>query len=702
MKDLEEYENAKDRIKEYQEKGLEELDLSSMEEIPKEILKLKSLKSLNLTNTKKNIPSFIGKIISLEKLTLGDSSSSLVIDPSERIILPPELGNLQNLRELTFKYSIPVIPEWVWNLEKLEILNIQNNDIETIPTGIGKLKNLRKIEINGEEISSLPHEIGKQLHLTHLSLNCPKLKILPESLSNLKSLEEFEFINCNMTAIPDIVCNWTLLKSLRIEMAFTFVGPYTSLKSIPQNIGDLKNLTTLILSRTSITKIPESLCYCPIEHLEFYGDFITLPESFGDLSGLIKLELYSSKLKNLPESFGKLKKLEYLSLRTWHDLKLPESFGKLTALREFYIRANNMKTFPKSINGLKNLKTLSLESDKLQSLPESICNLAKLEYLGLKTYNLKKLPRNFGNLAKLKHLHVFSGVLTELPKTICNLRKLKKLYIDGYNIKKIPAWLNKLPCKKNMLYIDSKNKKLSLPESTGRENLEPAFNQYINMSFSYMINLHDSYSLKKIESILCSAPKYQNAKEDEKKAFENIMFTRRRKLISKFKWTEENKKQLVKVSNDFLKAWETGYTKAKTIIETLYESEENKDAFEEKYYIEVILHPDILIKEGANVIGQERIYEVILDYLNPDFTLNMTVTYDPATKDESEYHRDPYVDRSINWNAGGFGDIELKDEYICLALNRLYAENHWAFQDIMKINYIATEIKIDYENEVIK
>lgn len=72
-----------------------------------------------------------------------------------------------------------------------------------------------------------------------------------------------------------------------------------------------------------------------------YCDFDTFPESFGNLTNLIKLDLrFCIELKKLPESFGNLTKLQWLSLAECHNLELPpDSFAQLTSLRELHVGA---------------------------------------------------------------------------------------------------------------------------------------------------------------------------------------------------------------------------------------------------------------------------------------------------------------------------------------------------------------------------
>jgi Leucine-rich repeat (LRR) protein len=720
IKDDKIYAEAQRRIAECGTKRRKKLDLSCLylTEIPPEIAGLNSLEELDLTcGSLKKIPGFIGNIVSLKKLLIGCPNSSP--HKTEELILPAEFGNLRNLRYLSLGYNILEIPDWVWTLDNLEVLCVYNDLIETIPSAITNLKKLYKLLVYGDKISSLPGEIGGQLQLTGLVLKCPRLTALPESFANLKIMQGFRFDVCNLTSIPDYICGWAELEELIIDMENTFQGPYTNLKSIPKNIGNLKKLKYLSITGGSIASIPASLGDCPLEYVVLTGDFKIIPETFGKCSKLEVLKLFSVKpvslpasfgnlaaLKKLiirspdleiPTSFGKLSALEELSIDTENDLVLPKSFGCLSSLKELCIDAGEMRAMPASICGCKNLKQFTLTGDKLVSLPQSFCELKKLEELHLDTPVLKSLPVKFGSLSALKNLDIFSGDLIALPESIFGLKKLKSFCLDAYNIKKLPDSFGKLSYVKQMyVQIGREKAEISRPENIKREGR--GFDKFTDMGYSYYHKLFESYSLKKIESILCSAPYYSFASKDEKEFFKDLMLERRFRLNKNFKWTDGNKKRIVKVSDEFLKAWEDGFAKAMLALEALYEKERDKDSFSKKYYAEIVLYPEILFDDNDKY---EEIYRHITSYLNSDIELSIQINCDPAAKQKTEddFKEEIDVCRDLSWNIEGFGDIELKDHYICYALHVLYSHNHWAFKDMLKINNIVTEIKITCDNE---
>ncbi|MDR1836437.1 MAG: hypothetical protein LBQ89_02155 [Treponema sp.] len=702
------YGEAQRRIRECREKGGKKLDFSCLHltKIPPEIAELETLQELDITNIElKEIPAFLGNIASLKKLSVGSDRFGRY--ENEDVTLPSQPGNLRNLHNLSIGYGISVIPPWVYDLENLEALSIYNNTVRTIPAHIANIKKLRKLRVYGDNITSLPQEIGERPALTVLDLGCPKLGALPESFAHLKTMQSLRLVSCNFTVVPGFICGWTNLEELQISMENSFQGPYTALKALPKNTGDLQKLKYLILDAAGIVKIPDSLGSCPLQYLNLSGNYKTIPETFGNLSHLKMLNLFSGKPITLPDSFGNLHtlkelaiyapavkippsfgglaSLEKLDIDTEKDIILPKTIGKLSALREIIVRSPEMQSIPNAIGVCKNLKKIRLDSDKLTTLPESLCSLKKMEELYLDTFALKRLPAAFGSLCSLKTVDIFSGALTALPESMGSLKNLQSLCINAVNVKEAPSSFKMLSYVKEPDIKIGSEKPARLSADRKKKRGAACLSDLSGMNYRYCWKLLETYSLKEIESLLCSAPLHSTASEEEKYLFGQIMVERRQRLNKKFKWTDENKQRMVKVSDAFLQAWEDGFAKAKKMIEAL-------NPVGDEYTAEIVLYPDITdYKEDGNY--HDRIYSVITDYLDSGRKLSMCFHGLPADSEE-KFRESIHVRRNLSWNIEGLGDIELKDSYICYALHILYSHNEWAFEDILKINNISTEIRI--------
>ena len=103
------------------------------------------------------------------------------------------------------------------------------------------------------------------------------------------------------------------------------------LKTLPDIIVKLTNLTKLNLSDNNLT---------------------TLPDDIGELTNLTKLNLHNNKLETIPDSIGKLTKLTQLNLSDNNLTTLPDDIGKLTNLIGLNLRNNNLTTLPDSIGQL--------------------------------------------------------------------------------------------------------------------------------------------------------------------------------------------------------------------------------------------------------------------------------------------------------------------------------------------------------------
>lgn len=94
-----------------------------------------------------------------------------------------------------------------------------------------------------------------------------------------------------------------------------------------------------------------------------------------------------------------------------------------------------------------------------------------------------------------------------------------------------------------------------------------------------------------------------------------------------------------------------------------------------------------------------KLYNVITRYLYNESELKIRICYNPLTKNVDSFGKDIHINKELSWNIEGLGDIELEGYYICYALHILYSHNNWAFEDILRINNIVTDIKVSYDGE---
>lgn len=122
------------------------------------------------------------------------------------------------------------------------------------------------------------------------------------------------------------------------------IANYKGLTSLPESIGNLKELTTLlIMNSDSLISLPNSLCDLKaLKQLIIYNcNSLTYfpPVKFGSLQELTKLSIYGCRLlTSLPINFGGLQKLTELTIENCDGLtSLPDDIGLCFNLKTIQI-----------------------------------------------------------------------------------------------------------------------------------------------------------------------------------------------------------------------------------------------------------------------------------------------------------------------------------------------------------------------------
>lgn len=140
----------------------------------------------------------------------------------------------------------------------------------------------------------------------------------------------------SLTVSQNLLEEIDLMKNLR-SLSIRGDDQFNTITRLPSTIGNLKQLTSLEISRTKVTHLPASLWQLSsLEKLEITGSpLLHLPSQVQGLSSLVTLVLRGSELQDLPEELGKLSKLEVLDINACFGItRWPRSLTK-TPLRVF-------------------------------------------------------------------------------------------------------------------------------------------------------------------------------------------------------------------------------------------------------------------------------------------------------------------------------------------------------------------------------
>ena len=181
----------------------------------------------HLNNLKGNIPPEIGDLEKLEVLNINMAEF-------QKSVLPKELGNLKELKKLTFRQCLlsGTIPAELGNLTNLILLDLEANLLTgSIPNEICKLTNLIKLDLFRNQLTGMiPSDLDKLVNLNDLMLGTNRLE-------------------------GDIsIC----FKLVKLEYLFLNANKFTG--EISSKIVDLTKLVTLNLSENDLSgSLPKEL-----------------------------------------------------------------------------------------------------------------------------------------------------------------------------------------------------------------------------------------------------------------------------------------------------------------------------------------------------------------------------------------------------------------------------------------------------------
>lgn len=202
------------------------------------------------------------------------------------------------------------------------------------------------------------------------------------------------------------------------------------------------------------------------------------------------------------------------------------------------------------------------------------------------------------------------------------------------------------------------------------------------------------YIEKRLEIILDAQAKtaQYRAKQVEKNLLELCLYERQELLNKEFVWTEEAKAGILRLNAALFEASELvkeEYNKRETELEA---RENSGDKFLTDYNIDkkISMMIETLDEDGEWEEPSEGIYYILNDYIAYKNINAETI----ATIDD---HHSPN-NEPLNWSQRlGAAYEYFKDDFIHYGIYCLYGNTPLAWEDILKIRALWTEVEVDYQ-----
>ncbi|MED6181683.1 hypothetical protein PIB30_021612 [Stylosanthes scabra] len=367
-------------------------------EIPREILRLSNLLSLDL------------------------SSYTLSYPPDDAIINQLQL-------------SISTLRSLVQNTIMLEELHLGCVNISSsVPDALTNLTylqnlNLSHCELYGNFHGSIPSSLGNLNQLVYLDLGSSGFTIgtFPLFFMNLTKLSYLSLERCNLTGeIPSWIMNLTSLNHLHLKR--------NSLHGeIPRSLFGMDNLSYLSLGFNLLQGKLELGLFLRMRSLSF------LYLSYNKLSLLDEKGSFNATLPQL-----KVLYMEQCNLTG----AIPPWIMNLTGLQWLGLQENHLRgEIPRSLFTLENLERLSLSGNSLEGKFESdmFLKFKKLNYLSLSNNKLSLLPgkgASNGTLPPLEVVALDSCNLVEFPSFLQDSDQLSFLSLSNNVFESaVPNWI---------------------------------------------------------------------------------------------------------------------------------------------------------------------------------------------------------------------------------------------------------------------
>ncbi|XP_033699491.1 leucine-rich repeat and calponin homology domain-containing protein 1 isoform X2 [Tursiops truncatus] len=236
-----------------------------------------------------------------------------------------------------------------------------------------------------------------------LNLSARKLKEFPRTAApahDLSDTVQADLSKNRLVEVPMELCHFVSLEILNLY--------HNCIRVIPEAIINLQMLTYLNLSRNQLSALPACLCGLPLKVLIASNNKLgSLPEEIGQLKQLMELDVSCNEITALPQQIGQLKSLRELNVRRNYLKVLPQELVDLPLVK-FDFSCNKVLVIPICFREMKQLQVLLLENNPLQSPPAQICTKGKVhifKYLSIQACQIKTTDSLYLHTIERPHLH---------------------------------------------------------------------------------------------------------------------------------------------------------------------------------------------------------------------------------------------------------------------------------------------------------
>ncbi|KAK3582011.1 hypothetical protein CHS0354_039677 [Potamilus streckersoni] len=376
------------------------------EKLPPQLADMTGLRWLKLSRTNLDaIPREIANLKKLEHLTVVKNQISN---------LGEDMGRLAALRTINCRHNKLTdkgIPDDVFHLEDLSVVDFSHNELSEVPTELENAKGVIVLNLSNNNIEMIPNQLFiNLLELTYLDLSGNNLETLPPQMRRLTSLQTLilnnnPLIHAQLRQLPALVS----LQTLHMR------NTQRTLANFPSGLDSLTNLQDIDLSSNDLTRVPEPLY---------------------KLTSLKRLNLSNNQITELSLLIDTWTSMEVLNLSRNKLTSLPASLHKLASLRKLLVNSNQLdfEGIPASIGKLHNLEIFSAANNNLEMIPEGLFRCGKLKKLFLNSNRLITLPDIVHLLPELETLDVRENPDLMMPPKPAELKKSLEFYNIDFSL----------------------------------------------------------------------------------------------------------------------------------------------------------------------------------------------------------------------------------------------------------------------------